>query len=99
MTRERRLAGTGRQADRGIGDKVIGRQSTTCSGSVDFTLGTVDVLIDTLLVGRGRASTGTGADIDALLFSAGVIDANSSARRGALEDALDNLAAVRNLSP
>ena len=73
----RNLAGTGRQALWQIGDQTAaGANSTACFAFVDFTLGTVDALVDTLIVGKGPNS-GTGRGRGFFAFSAGVIDVNN----------------------
>jgi parallel beta-helix repeat protein len=47
-------------------------------GTNDFTGGTVDALVDTMIIGRGESgSVGSGNSTGALIFEAGTIDVNS----------------------
>ena len=74
----RNLAGTGRQNQWIIGDD-IGQNSgsTGAFGTIDFTGGSVDAQVNTILVGRGAASPGTGVGTGTLTFNAGVVDVNT----------------------
>ncbi len=74
----RNLAGTGRQNQWIIGDD-IGQNSgsTGANGTVDFTGGTVDAQINTILLGRGGAAPGTGVGTGTLTFDAGIVDVNT----------------------
>ena len=76
----RNLAGTGRQALWAIGDNI--RQSGTSSGkstgAIDFSNGTVDAQVSTIIVGRGPAGAGdTGTGTGTLTFGAGTIDTDA----------------------
>jgi fibronectin-binding autotransporter adhesin len=74
----RNKAGTGRQNQWSIGWENTSGTGTSCNGTVDFSLGTVDAMIGTLIVGAGETggtSTGNGTGI--LTFAGGSINANT----------------------
>lgn len=75
----RNAAGTGRQAFWTVGDEVKQTSSTsTASGAIDFSNGTVDALITTNIVGRGSSTGGSvGTGTGTLTFTAGTIDATT----------------------
>lgn len=78
----RNRTGTGRQASWLIGDASAGVYSgNLAKGTVDFSLGTVDALVGTLVVGRNQNSGG-GVEIGGaqgfLTFNAGTIDVNTA---------------------
>ncbi len=76
----RNLAGTGRQGTWIVGDESeqTGTSTAIAVGSADFSFGTVDALVDTIIVGRGSATTGgQGGGTGTLTFDAGLIDANT----------------------
>ncbi|HOX02740.1 MAG TPA: autotransporter-associated beta strand repeat-containing protein [Candidatus Paceibacterota bacterium] len=76
----RNLAGTGRQGTWIVGDEIeqTGTSSAAAVGSIDFTSGTVDALVDTIIVGRGSGTSGgQGSGTGTITFDAGVIDANT----------------------
>jgi fibronectin-binding autotransporter adhesin len=74
------------------GDLYTGGSATDESGTIDFTGGTVDAKIDTLIVGVGANNGNAGVDSFAnLTFNAGTIDVSTAtvdqaAVRVALED-------------
>src|ERR1035441_1027013 len=51
--------------------------SSPSSGTVDFGGGTVDALADTIVVGKGQTSSGTGTATGTLTFSDGTFDVNT----------------------
>src|SRR5436190_1655803 len=60
-----------------IGDhSLVGGSSSSALGTNDFTGGTVDVLVDTLALGRSQ-STSNANSIGVLTFTSGTIDANT----------------------
>jgi pectin methylesterase-like acyl-CoA thioesterase len=66
-----------RIAQWGVGDTAIGSGSSAqCFGKVDFSNGSIDALVDTLILGRDRNGT---APLDAGVFSftAGKLDVNN----------------------
>ncbi len=73
----RNAAGTGRVASWNIGDNSA--QSTSSSathGTVDFSGGTVDALVDMLVIGKSQKSS--GADTTGILtFASGTLDVNT----------------------
>jgi fibronectin-binding autotransporter adhesin len=74
--------GTGRQSNWLIGDASSGAYSgNLAKGTVDFSLGTVDALVGTLVVGRNQNSGG-GVEIGGaqgyLTFNSGTIDVNTA---------------------
>ncbi len=74
----RNLAGTGRQNLWSIGDQNLQNSgSTGASGQVDFSNGSVDALVNTIIVGRGAASPGTGVGTGTLTFDTGTVDVNT----------------------
>jgi len=76
----RDLAGTGRQNIWAIGDNSTGADSTVSAGTNDFSGGTVDALVDSVIVGRGQTgSTGSanGSGTGTLILGAGRLDANT----------------------
>jgi hypothetical protein len=63
-----------------IGDmSSSGSSSANANGTNDFTGGTVDILVDTMSLGRDRqgGNTGTSVTRGTLTFTAGIIDANT----------------------
>ncbi|MFO1487526.1 MAG: pectinesterase family protein [Verrucomicrobiota bacterium] len=63
-----------------VGDmSSSGSSSAIANGTNDFTAGTVDILVDTLSLGRDRqgGNTGTGITRGTFSFSAGTVDANT----------------------
>jgi pectin methylesterase-like acyl-CoA thioesterase len=71
--------GTSRVAFWSIGDNATsGSSSTTSSGLVDFTGGTVDAKVDQMYLGIDKnLSTGTGPNQGTLNFTAGTVDVNT----------------------
>jgi autotransporter-associated beta strand protein len=72
----------GRSASRvstfAIGDNAgTVNSGITTVGTVDWSGGTVDVLADTLVVGRSQSGAGAGAASGTLTFSAGTLDVNT----------------------
>jgi pectin methylesterase-like acyl-CoA thioesterase len=62
----------------GIGDAAIGSSSgSQCFGKVDLSNGSVDALVDALIVGRDRSGAATQPDSGVFTFSSGTINANS----------------------
>ena len=63
-----------------IGDmSSSGSSSANCNGTNDFTGGTVDILVDTMSLGRDRqgGNTGTTVTKGTLTFTAGTVDVNT----------------------
>jgi pectin methylesterase-like acyl-CoA thioesterase len=63
-----------------IGDmSSSGSSSSQAAGTNDFSGGTVDLLVDTMSLGRDRVggNTGSGTTIGTLTFTAGTIDVNN----------------------
>ena len=63
-----------------VGDmSSSGSSSSNCNGTNDFTGGTVDILVDTMSLGRDRqgGNTGSGTTKGTLIFTAGIIDVNT----------------------
>src|SRR5689334_4525161 len=56
-----------------------GSSSANCNGTNDFTGGTVDILVDTMSLGRDRqgGNTGTTVTRGTLIFTAGTVDVNT----------------------
>lgn len=76
----RNLAGTGRQTLWALGDNNTGGNSAVSAGTNDFSAGTVDAWVDTVIVGRGQtSSTGSpnGSGTGALILGAGRLDLNT----------------------
>jgi fibronectin-binding autotransporter adhesin len=75
--------GTSRVATMNVGDYTdyaAGGASTNSAGTVDFTGGTVDALINELTIGLGRVSgqdTGTAIAVGTVTFDKGTIDATT----------------------
>jgi pectin methylesterase-like acyl-CoA thioesterase len=62
----------------GIGDNAQNSSSSaTTIGNVDFSCGTVDVLVDTMFLGRDREKGSAASLSGTLTFTAGTIDANT----------------------
>ena len=60
-----------------IGDFIAQTVSgSQCTGVVDWTAGTVDAKLGTLLIGRGQPGTGVQPGGGTLSFAAGTVDAN-----------------------
>jgi len=69
--------GVSRVGQWSIGDNSAGSiAGAPSSGTNDFTGGTVDALVDRLLIGRGRNGNTVNTGLGVLTFNAGVIDAN-----------------------
>ena len=63
-----------------IGDmSSSGSSSSNCNGTNDFTAGTVDILVDSMSLGRDREGGNSGSSITegTLTFTAGTIDVNN----------------------
>jgi hypothetical protein len=61
-----------------IGDNSAqSTSSSSSSGTCDFSLGTVNALVDTMNVGVGQTSTGSGNSSGTLTFVSGTINVNS----------------------
>jgi fibronectin-binding autotransporter adhesin len=77
----RNRAGTGRQANWFIGDNIAQSGGNSSGvGLVDFSVyGTVDALVDNMILGRGTAgaASGTGQSLGTLTFDAGIVDVNN----------------------
>jgi autotransporter-associated beta strand protein len=80
----RNLAGTGRQALWAVGDNV--RQSSTLpstssgasTGVIDFSNGTVDAQVSTIVIGRGPSGSGdTGKGTGTLTFDGGTLNTDA----------------------
>ncbi len=71
--------GTSRVAFWSIGDNATsGSSSTTASGLVDFTGGTVDAKVDQMYLGIDKfSSSGTGPNQGTLTFTTGTVDVNT----------------------
>jgi pectin methylesterase-like acyl-CoA thioesterase len=71
--------GTSRVTFWSIGDNATsGNSSTTASGLVDFSGGTVDAKVDQMYMGIDKnTSTGTGPNLGTLTFTAGTVDVNT----------------------
>ena len=72
----RNRAGTGRQAYWAIGDNLTGTTGFSSTGVADFTLGSVDAMVDAMYVGRGQTASG-GSGTGTLKIGSGLIDVNS----------------------
>jgi fibronectin-binding autotransporter adhesin len=59
------------------GDLYTGSSATNESGVIDFTGGTVDALIDKMIVGVGANNGNTAASFGVFTFDAGTVDVNS----------------------
>ena len=59
------------------GDIYTGSSATNESGIIDFTGGTVDALIDKMIVGVGANNGNTAASFGVFTFDAGTVDVNS----------------------
>lgn len=59
-----------------IGDNSAGSLAGPTSATNDFSGGTIDALVDRLLIGRGRSGTTANIGIGVLTFDSGTIDAN-----------------------
>ncbi len=79
----RNRAGTGRQSYWRIGDgSAFAYSGNACNGEVDFSLGTVDAMVNELVVGRNMtsgttASAAVAGAVGILTFNSGTIDANT----------------------
>jgi pectin methylesterase-like acyl-CoA thioesterase len=71
--------GSSRVAFWSIGDNATsGNSSTTASGLVDFTGGTVDARVDQMYMGIDKnTSTGSGPNMGTLTFTSGTVDINT----------------------
>jgi fibronectin-binding autotransporter adhesin len=73
-----RAADGSRMSTWSIGDGGSNSGTTSCSGTADFSAGSVDALVDTLTVGRGSSSTsGSGLSVGTLTFSVGTLNVNT----------------------
>jgi autotransporter-associated beta strand protein len=70
-------AGTGRQGTWLIGEHATAATTTGNRGTVDFSYGTVDALVDVMYVGRGQTGGGSAAGQGWLIYTNGRIDVNS----------------------
>ena len=63
----------------GVGDTATGGggSSAQCYGKVDFSNGSVDALVDSLIVGRDRNGNATVIDSGVFTFTAGNVNVNS----------------------
>src|SRR5262249_34643242 len=59
------------------GDLYTGSSATNESGVIDFTGGTVDALIDKMILGVGANNGNTAASFGVFNFDAGTVDVNS----------------------
>jgi autotransporter-associated beta strand protein len=74
----RNQAGTGRQNQWQIGWEDTSGTGTSGTGTVDFSLGTVDAMIGTLIVGAGEiGGSSSGGGTGTLTYSGGSINANT----------------------
>lgn len=60
-----------------VGDASLLNTTQSSMGTNDFSGGTVDLLADTMILGRGALSSGTGTGSGILTFTAGTIDVNT----------------------
>ncbi|HSU56210.1 MAG TPA: hypothetical protein VLT36_19280, partial [Candidatus Dormibacteraeota bacterium] len=61
-----------------LGDGGSDSGTTTCNGTADFSLGTVDAQVDTMQVGRGSsAGTGGNQSVGTVTIAAGTMDINT----------------------
>lgn len=63
-----------------VGDMASsGSSSSNCSGTNDFTGGIVDILVDTMSLGRDRqgGNTGAGITMGTFIFTAGTLNVNT----------------------
>ncbi len=72
----RNRAGTGRQNYWAVGDNLTGTTGFSSTGVADFTLGTVDAMVDTMYVGRGQSAS-SGSGTGTLKIGSGLVDVNS----------------------
>ena len=69
--------GTGRVASWGVGDNALeSNSSSSALGVCDFSSGTLDALVDTLVIGRSQTTTGANSS-GTFTFTAGVLDVNT----------------------
>jgi len=62
----------------GVGDTAVGSSSSAqCYGKVDFSNGSVDALVNTMVLGRDRNGAATGIDSGVFTFTAGNVNVNS----------------------
>ena len=62
----------------GVGDTAIGSSSSAqCYGKVDFSNGSVDALVNTMVLGRDRNGAVTATDSGVFTFTAGNVNVNS----------------------
>ena len=74
----RNSTGTGPVPTWTVGDGGTDSGTTTCNGTADFTLGTVDALVTTMQVGRGSsAGTGGNQSVGVFSFNAGTVQVNT----------------------
>jgi len=74
----RNRAGTGRQDHWNIGYNNTTGTGTGCSGSADFSAGTVDAMVNTIIVGSGENTSASGGGASGVLnFYGGTIDVNT----------------------
>lgn len=71
--------GTSRMNLFAIGEGEANSGTTSCQGTADFTGGTVDAQVNSLVVGRASSNTGgTGNSRGTLTFDSGIIDVNTA---------------------
>ena len=70
--------GPDRVSELDIGDfSAQSVSGSTTAGTADFSGGMVDVLADTIFVGKGQTSSGTGATTGTLTLNSGTLDVNT----------------------
>lgn len=61
-----------------LGDGINNSGTTSCTGTEDFSLGTINAAISNMYVGRGTsAGTGTAASTGTFTFAAGTVNVNT----------------------
>ena len=61
-----------------LSDGIVNTGTTTTSATEDFSLGTVNAMVNTMYIGRGaNVATGSGVSTGTLTFAAGTINVNS----------------------
>jgi LEA14-like dessication related protein len=62
----------------GVGDTAVGSSSSArCFGRADFSYGSVDALVDTMILGRDRNGAATDVDDGTFTFTAGNVNVNT----------------------
>lgn len=73
-----RSASGDRMAQWLVGDNSKqGTSGSSCSGTVDFSGGSVDAQVDAIYLGKGQTSTGAGSATGTLTLNAGTLDVNT----------------------